>query len=233
MADADFEDYMGQYKRFIEWVRLLSLFSAVFIADLILRHLEHTKIPFLASAAFIGLMVIATMHVMELLATTVFERLGFVRRFVLGDDCIEGMWFDNVVGEDLFGLITIQFRDGGISISGEQYDAAGKITATWENYVVAFEGCTLRAIYRAPQFRGGVPSEVYGFTTYVFTGRPGKPPSFFSGFFADISGESRKCQLRGFRITDKKIMARIGKPESRREAIAELMQQWRVQSDKT
>jgi hypothetical protein len=222
---------MDNYKRFVEWVRLLSLFGAVFVADLVLTSLKDAQAPFLVSAIVIGLVVIATMHVLELLATYVFERIWVVRRFFLGDEHIEGAWFDNVVGKEQFGMFAIHFRDGRLFISGEQYDATGKVTATWEDYLVGFEGRTLHACYRAPQFSDKEPSEVYGFTKYVFGGKPGKPPTFFSGFFADLSGECRSCQLRGFRITDRNLLERLNMPESRSHAILELMGKSRALSN--
>jgi hypothetical protein len=218
------------YERFLEWVRILALFSAIFIADLIIKSLEHTKVPFAGAAALTGLLAIAAMHVIELLVTTTFDRAIWLRRVILGDEYIEGVWFDTVVGQGLYGLITIHIRDGKITTTGEQFDRTGRITATWEDYVVTFEGRTLRGIYRAPQFREGGPSEVYGFSTYIFSGLPGKAPNSYSGFFADSSVEARKCQLKGLKITNKQILTKLADPVARRSCLSSLMATFGVES---
>ena len=213
---------MDKYKRFLEWVRLLALFSAVFIAELIIKTLENTTILFMITVVVTGLIAIASMHILELLVTTLFDRAMWLRRFILGESYIEGIWIDQVIDEDLYGIITIQIRGGEISMTGEQFDGSGNITATWEDYLVSYKGNTLRGIYQAPQFRSGAPSEIHGFSTYIFHGAPGKPPNHYSGFFADASAEGRRCQLEGIRITDKAMLAKLSEPVRRHLVLHDL-----------
>src|ERR1019366_7534126 len=101
---------MDKYKRFLEWVRLLALFSAVFIAELIIKTLENTTILFMITVVVTGLIAIASMHILELLVTTLFDRAMWLRRFILGESYIEGIWIDQVIDEDLYGIITIPIR---------------------------------------------------------------------------------------------------------------------------
>lgn len=221
-------DHMRRYHNFLEWVRLLALFSAVFLADVVLRLLEQVHAAHYVSVLVLGFCAIAVFHVTELLVTTLFERLTWLRRWVLGDEWVEGVWFDAVQGRDLFGIITIQQKEGSATVVGEQFDANGKVTATWENFVVLIEGNTMRAIYRAPQFNGAAPSELLGFTTYVFSGMPDKPPSFYNGYFADMSQDARKCQLRGYRIKDRQILKRLRDPQAKQATLLELIERYRT-----
>ena len=215
---------MKRYKHFLRWVELLALFSAVFLADVILHKLENVHAGSLTFLLVLGIITILVFHVVEYLATAAFERFDWLRRFILGADCIEGVWFDVVCGENLFGIITIDQKAGEVAVVGEQFDTAGRVTATWEDFITSIEGNTLRAVYRAPQF-GAQPSELLGFSSYVFSGTPGKPPQYYNGYFADISTGPRKCHLRGFRITDPATLQRLREPHNKTEALLKLIRE--------
>jgi hypothetical protein len=213
----------------LEWVRILFLFSAVFAAELLIKNFESAELPFVGMVLITGFLAIAVMHVFELVITRIFDHSIWMRRMILGDEYIEGVWIDRVIDQDAFGVISIHVRDGALSMTGEQFRRDGRITATWDDYVANFSGNTLRAIYEAPQFREGSPSEVHGFSTYVFHGVPGKAPTYYSGLFADASHEGRRCQLQGFKVTDAKTLTELANPQQRGAALKRLQHQFEAE----
>ena len=212
---------MESYIRFQEWVRIAALFGAIFIAELLLKAIESSTVPVLA-AFILGITGIASMHVIELAVTTLFDRWEWLRRFILGGEYIEGTWVDHVVGEKLYGLIYIQIRDGKILTTGEQFDENGKVTATWENYFAHFVGNTLHNLYRAPHYNTAGVSEVQGYSVYVFHGGAGKPPQSYSGFFADTTSSGGRGQVEGFKVSSEQILRKLASPTAKYEVLVGL-----------
>jgi hypothetical protein len=215
---------MERYKRFLEWTRTLAVFSAVFAADLVLKRVEDQGFSLLATTFILGLVAIVSLHVAEAVAVRVIEAAPWLRRLVLANQWVEGIWIDEVVGENHFALVTMSTEGGEVKVRGEQFDVDGAITATWESCASVLEGNTLRTIYRSPQFYKGQPSETSGMSTYVFTGRPGQAPEFYSGSFIDAAAGGRNCQLRGARINDRKLIGRLMSDVSRRAELINLAQ---------
>ena len=148
-----------------------------------------------------------------------FDSCPLVRKLALGDDYLEGVWIDAVTGSDLFGVISISYKDGHLRMNGEQYNTQGAVTACWDNFLINIDGRTVRTLYRAPQYGAGAPSELLGFSTYIFSGPPGKPPQRYTGYFADCSIPGARCGLRGIRITDKALLKRLSSPSERHDAL--------------
>jgi hypothetical protein len=148
----------------------------------ILHKLQDVHAGTLTFLLVLGTTTILVFHIVEYLATAAFGRFDSLRRFILGAECIEDIWFDVVCGENLFGIITIDQKEGEVAVVGEQVDASGRVTATWEDFITSLEGNMLRAVYRAPQF-GQEPSELLGFSSYVFSGPPRQAPIVLQRLF--------------------------------------------------
>ncbi len=213
---------MERYKRFLEWTRTLAVFVAVFIAELVLKGLENYAMPLWATTLALGITAIISLHVAEAGLVRLVEAAPFLRRLIFAHQWIEGLWFDEVVGENHFALVTISTVEGELRVCGEQFDEHGAITATWESCAAVLEGSTLRTIYRSPQFYNGPPTETSGMSTYVFTGRPGHAPDFYSGSFVDAAEGGRRCQIRGARIKEQALIRQLMNRESRRAELVEL-----------
>lgn len=215
---------MRNYEHALEWIRILSLFSSVFIAESVIKNLEkHGRIDKLWLTLLIGFVAIATMHVLELVVTTLFHRSMWIKQVLLGDEYIEGVWFDIVVGKNHYGLINIHICDGRIFIVGETFNTNGDVTATFEDYMVKFEGRTLRGAYYASHFNETTPMEVRGLSTYILSGNPGEVPKYYSGFFNDIATHDNSGQVQGFKITDNKVLGNLKNPNIRKSEIMSLI----------
>jgi hypothetical protein len=137
-----------------------------------------------------------------------------------------------VSGTNMFGIVVIHQTEGEPAITSELFDDCARVTATSESFVTSVDGRTIRAIFRSPQFEASSPpSELIGFTTYVFSGPPHHPPSYYNGYFADLSASSKKSQLRGYKIEDKDQIERLMNPRSKQSAILELIGQYRANFD--
>lgn len=214
---------MQRYQHFVDWVRLLALFTAVFVADLFLRQLEHYHVSSMLIALLLGISVIVCLHIAELVAVRLAEDISWIKRWLLGPEWIEGVWFDEVIGQDHFALLSISLVEGTINVRGEQFDTRGTVTATWESTASAKDGNTLVTLYRSPQFLDNQLRETTGMSTYIFHGEPGQPPDFYSGFFIDSAESGRRCQLSGFRVKDAPVVRRLMDTHARRAEILSLI----------
>lgn len=220
---------MKRYKQFLNWIHVLALFSAIFVAERIIHAIEEIALPWYAPIAVIGISVLLVFHVTEFVATGMFERFSWLRRFVLADEWIEGVWFDFVSDTDRFALVIIHQTEGEPAITSELFDEKARVRATSESFIVSVDGRTIRAIFRSPQFEPNrPPTELIGFTTYVFSGPPHHPPSYYNGYFADLSASTKKHQLRGFRIEDPKQIEKLMHHHNKQAAVLELISQYRT-----
>jgi len=212
---------MKRYERFVNFVRILAIFGAIFLIDQLLQKFQSLNLsPFLA-VTFRGISAVAVLQLAEFFTSWLFDSCSFIRRLALGDDYLEGVWIDAVPGTELLGVINISYMDGQLRMNGESYDRHGNVTACWDNFLINIDGRTVRTLYRAPQYSHGTPSELMGFSTYIFSGSPGKPPQRYTGYFADSSISYERRGLNGFRITNKSLLKRLSSPAERHHALIE------------
>ena len=210
---------MNRYERFSNFFRIMALVGAILLADILLNKLQGLNIPPVIAFTLKGISAVAVLQIAEFLSSWLFDSSSFVRRIALGTEYLEGVWLDTVTDSDLFGILNVSYRNGQLCMNGESYDLEGNVTASWDNFQINIDGRTVRALYRSPQYSDGVPSEILGFSTYIFSGPPGKAPEQYSGYFADSSSHGARCALRGFRIVDKTILKRLRSPNERQEAL--------------
>jgi hypothetical protein len=85
---------MKRYKQFLGSIHILALFSAIFIRERIIHAIEQLTLPWYAPVLVIGISVLLVFHIAEFVAIGLFERMSGLRRFVLADEWIEGVWLD-------------------------------------------------------------------------------------------------------------------------------------------
>lgn len=210
---------MNRYEGFTNFFRIVALVGAILLADIVLNKLQGLNIPPVLAFTLKGVSAVAVLQIAEYFSSWLFDSSSLVRRLALGADYLEGVWLDTVTDSNLFGLLNISYRNGQLCMNGEQYDTDGNVTASWDNFQINIDGRTVRALYRSPQYSNGVPSEILGFSTYIFSGPPGKAPEQYSGYFADSSAQGARSALRGFRIVDKEILKRLRSPNERHQAL--------------
>lgn len=149
-----------------------------------------------------------------------------IRAIILGDDYIEGTWFDivEIGGYKFYGLLNITYKEGKIEQSGEQIATDGSPKNTWNTIASQYEGNTLTVIYRVNYFAEEIVEQRLGISTMDFS-KPEKQfcPNTFSGTFYDMSKDFDTKSFRGFKVTNPDILFKLSNPESKPQATKELI----------
>jgi hypothetical protein len=174
--------------------------------------------------AFLGL--IAFIKIAEVVAEFAIERWRGLRRTILGDSYIEGVWFNKVpIASPLYGLLRIEIKGESVRVSGEQYDKHGANTAIWHSEMSKFDGSTLSYAYRATYSRHGEQHEVHGVSQISFgkVSRTGAPRSY-NGHYHDSVGQQETCCFTGFRL-EADIVDQLDKPTEKLPTVKQLIAQ--------
>jgi hypothetical protein len=218
---------MKRLDNFIQSVKAFALFAGLYLEKYLEQHLidDKTQKPVLVIVcAFLGL--IAVIKVSEKVAEFAIERWRGLRRTILGDNYIEGVWFNKVpINSPLYGLLRIEIKDSSVRISGEQYDRNGAMTATWHSEMARFDGSILSYAYRATYSQHGQEQEVHGVSQISFAkvSRTGEPRSY-NGHYHDSVGQQQTCCFTGFRL-DANTIEMLDKPTEKLPAVKQLIGQ--------
>jgi hypothetical protein len=215
---------MKRLEAFIAFVKGFGLLFGFYIE----RRFEYVlgdKTPksLLVIVAFLSLL--ASIKIFERLAETSIERWRWLRKSILGDNYIEGVWFNKVpTNPPLYGLLRIELRDGSVGVEGEQYDQDATLTATWHSEMAHFDGSILTYAYRVIYVREGQSHEIQGISRISFAkvSQKGVPRSY-NGHFQDIAVEQKNFCFTGFLLEDQQILAKIERPDGKHEAITALV----------
>ncbi len=144
-----------------------------------------------------------------------------LRKFVLGEQYIEGVWIDRVQsggGMEFFGLINISPDDEKLCFSVENVDRTGggsgrlvakQIQMEWPTIVFKSEGNS-----REPKYNEGIVS-------LQFEGIQGVP-NRFSGGCLD-KNLIPPVVIEGWRITDEDMLKDLQDPEKRKQSLQKLI----------
>ena len=218
---------MKRLERFIQSVKAFALFAGLYLEKYLEQHLldEKSRKPVLVTVfAFLGL--IAFIKIAEEVADFAIERWRGLRRTILGDSYIEGVWFNKVPLENpLYGLLRIEIRDGSVRVDGEQYDQHGALTASWHSEMARFDGSVLTYAYKATYSRHGKEHEAHGVSRISFAkASHSGVPQTYNGHFHDTAGNQEPCCFTGFRI-EALIREALEKPVEKAYALKQLTTQ--------
>lgn len=217
---------MKRLLRFTQSVKAFALFGALYLEKYLEVHLLDAKSPkpvLVTVLAFLGL--IAAIKLAEAVADFAVERWRGLRRTILGDSYIEGVWFNKVpIASPLYGLLRIEIKEGSMRVEGEQYDQTGSMTATWHSDMAQFDGSILTYAYKVIYAKVGQQQEIPGISRISFAkaSHSGVPRSY-NGHFQDIAGNEVTCCFTGFRIEDKQTIQRLETPAEKQNAVKQLV----------
>jgi len=153
--------------------------------DLLLgTHASPTLIWIVAAVGLVALLWFS-----EWLINKCFDRSVWLRKRILGDDFIEGVWFNKVklpLPGQAYGLLYIEVKEEGVVVHGSQHKENGQLTATWESYMADYRGNTLRYAYAVKYTERGDIQDVQGVSDISFLKRAGIAPQEYNGRFHDI-----------------------------------------------
>lgn len=205
---------MKRLQNFVRGVEAFALFFALWLEQWAEQYLfknNSAPLALLLLAAFVGLVVFVKLA--QFLVTRWVDKSPTLRRLILGDDYIEGFWFNKVQTHDaaLFGLLRIKVTEGGVTVHGEQYDESGRLTATWDSQMAEYHNNTLQYAYLVKYVGRSDTQDVYGFSDISFskvTGCPGQ----YTGRFQDISPIDKTANtftFVGSRVVEKPKLAHL------------------------
>lgn len=218
---------MQRLERFIDAVRAFALFVGLYFEQYLEGHLLNGKSPaplLVTIFAFLGL--IAFVKIAEAATVLAIERWRGFRRTILGDNYIEGIWFNKVpTTSPLYGLLRIEIKDGSVGIDGEQYDRNGALTASWHSEMSKFDGDVLTYAYKATYSKHGQKHQVDGVSQISFAkaSHSGVPQSY-NGHFHDSVGDEQACCFTGFRV-ETALKEMLEKPTEKAKAVRDLIAQ--------
>lgn len=198
---------MKKLHTFVRAVEALALFLALWIEQWAQQYLfksHSAPLALLVVTGFVGL--VAVVKLAHYTMTHWVDTSPQLRKLILGDDYIEGYWFNKVQTSTsaLFGLLRIIVTEAGVRVHGEQFDASGKLTATWESQMADYHNNNLRYAYLVKYVGRPDSQDIYGFSDISFSKVSGCPMEY-SGRFQDISPNDETANtftFVGFRIVN-------------------------------
>lgn len=198
---------MKKLHTFVRVIEALALFLALWIEEWAEKYLFTSKsapLALLVVTGFVGMVVIIKLA--HSAVSRWVDTSPRLRKLILGDDYIEGYWFNKVVmGNSVrYGVLRILATEGGVTVHGEQYDPTGKVTATWESQMADYHNNTLRYAYMVKYVGRTDSQDTYGFSDISFSKVSGCPMQY-AGRFQDISPNDETANtftFVGFRVVN-------------------------------
>jgi len=175
------------------------------ITDYVVRQIGSQTISALISVVVVVLSVLILNQVIEYLI----DKSVSLRKLILGDDFIEGLWLDLSWSEDDLrvehgAIIQIQFKQGHFQINGTSYDGAGQKMASFNSLLACYGGKTLFYEYTAhTRYAIGTTSKTeQGITNLLFD----SPPESFTGSWTGYSSQ-KHSRLEGRKLQAAELAA--------------------------
>ena len=195
---------MERFSRFNDTTRvaLASISSA--LAVLLLDAATHL----FGSRLWGGVVAVLVVSLLALAGDTavqsLFSRSVRLRKWVAGDDFVEGWWMDTARNADggpptHAAIQHVTFGEGGFDVSGASFLPSGEKLATWSSVACSYERRTLYVIYEAQT--GLIDG---GFERGLVQMQFDSPPNSYTGYLTDFSGRVTR-RIAGQRITDAEL----------------------------
>ena len=170
------------------------------------------------------LIVLSVGKILEIVFNELFERIRWMRKLWLGDQFVEGIWFEVVFKDNVpsyYGLLTIRSDRSGVRIGGQGYDSDGSKLEFFQSNDVSISWPMLTYTYTAHRRSTANPINS-GVENIIFEERDSAPPIRLTAVFTDIfTGDSHETEA--WKVTDAEICDMISLPASRREAVRRLI----------
>lgn len=162
--------------------------------------------------------------------TLIFDQIvlsnKWLRKIILKDEFIEGIWLERVENFGLGTITTISkisFKDGKYNFSGTNYSDDGKrVHSNFKADMVAVQGNTM--IYKTTRDSQGVSEE--GFGRMRFSSFGSGPPKEFTGFF-DLGDGKGRHNVVAKKIVGKNELLNIESPIERPKLINDFLQHYK------
>jgi hypothetical protein len=222
---------MKNIENFYKKISVVIIAATFAIENLIVKRLVEylQKIKLANEWIILLLSIIILVFIFELLSLVVemvIEKCKCIRALILGEDFIEGVWFDLVEdnGEKCYGLVTISYKEGHIEQNGVKISSQGLPQSAWNTDISKYEDNILTIVYRVNYSDEKMIEHPSGISFIHFLKRANhKHPLIYNGTFYDMSKPLITKSFNGFKVTDNKILSQLDISDTRMEAIKTLM----------
>lgn len=176
---------------------ILSVLST-FISTLFEDELKDRAIVASLTAGIIGLSAYFTGKYIEFF----FDSNKYLRRKFLGDDFIDGYYFDTSTDTSHVTLVQIKFKDESYTIEGQNYDLTrDDFGVNWDSEVACYKEKKLYVNYKqSGSLRSGFFEEL-GVLIIHFGG---SPTSTYAGYYKSSAGDLQH-QVRGIKVSEEEL----------------------------
>ena len=196
-----------------------------------------------AGVLFAVVVIAASIELVKFFADTLFDHSRLLRRILLGDQYLEGTWFDimRVAGKPSeVGLSWLSYEDWELKYAGEdydlKYDADNAELAMTHRFPYTAEKIVYlkdnKLLYKYVADRSDRDDlEIAGYGELQF--HPGEHgiPTRHSGHYyrPEGGGVFRKISFEGFRLDERRereCLQRLNDPETRKDAMRQLLKRF-------
>lgn len=146
----------------------------------------------------------------------VFLRYRIFRKWLLGDQFVEGSWLNAVYYEDTLihiAIVSIEPDDTSIRISIELYSTKGEPIGRVNSKMVSAQWPDLSYMYKFVR-PGSENKPGNGYAELQFMTNENGPPVRYNGFYID-SLEGHRCDFYGRKLTEKEEIELLKSPKGR------------------
>jgi hypothetical protein len=172
------------------------------------------------------ILLIALFKFFEWLIELAVEEIAFIRRWILRDEYLEGVWCDRSIVDEqyCYALLTITFENGMYFVNGSQYYADGSEHHSWNTIVSKFENHTIRFLYRSIYFREK-EDEYMGYSSFTFEKMNlHHYPTSYTGKYKDFGKDAVERPFKGYKILDKELLDNLNTPQNQKKTLLKIIQ---------
>jgi hypothetical protein len=188
-------------------------------------------VPIVFSLLVVAISVVAV----QFLTSSLFDHFQWVRRLLLGQEYIEGTWFDILRkdGRPLeIGVSWLRYEDLNVKFSGEDCDLALRHSFPYEANMVQFDGQVLMYKYTARRSDdANITTQGYGEIQFSNV-RQGVPKKYSGCYFVLRSTE--KLSFEGFKLDeekDREWIKMLDSGETRKKALFQLFRKYAIEPE--
>jgi len=193
-----------RFRAFSSYYRLLIATAASALSVLLFEYLERT---FSSSAIALGVLLVIVSVAATILNSAVeglIERSVRVRRWIAGNDHIEGYWYDlsvdRTTGQVIHAvLISISVENGELRLTGIGVAPDGRRLSTFRSTNASYANGVLHCQYEShtEYFESAIEA---GIMQLQFD----RPPMSYTGFYVDYTNTIRSL-IHGCRVSDREM----------------------------
>jgi len=218
---------MKKLENFYKNLNIILIVVVLSIEGIIIEKFKESRQESETLALLLGIVLLVLIFkFLGLAVEKIVERSERIRELILGEDYIEGTWFDmiEIEGEKYYGLYTNFYKDGEILQNGDQISADGVPTNSWKTIASQYDNGTLTMIYQVNYFEVNRVEQPYGILSISYSKTLAhKAPVAFTGTYYEMTKEFTTNSFRGFKIKNKNTLKKLNDPAKRTEAIKELI----------